>query len=130
MITNFMTRLERNQIAKLVRSRRGCKKFPNKRVENKLPNEEESDLDDDERERLADELMKKALGDNTFKNNKLEELLELFGDRKCKSCPEFGNPLTKDPRKTKSWPLSPDGLKEYDGDYKFNENDRIGDDFD
>lgn len=44
-----------------------------------------------------------------FQQNKLEELLEVFGRRQCKSCIEFntGTEKVEDDRKIKSWPLSP-----------------------
>jgi len=43
-----------------------------------------------------------------FLDNKLEELLNIFGRRQCKSCIEFntGTELEEDPRKTRSFPLS------------------------
>jgi len=44
-----------------------------------------------------------------FLDNKLEEMLNVFGRRLCKSCIEFntGTEKEEDPRKVKSWPLSP-----------------------
>ena len=46
-----------------------------------------------------------------FLDNKLEEMLNVFGRRLCKSCIEFstGTEKEEDPRKVKSWPLSPQG---------------------
>lgn len=46
-----------------------------------------------------------------FLDNKLEELLNIFGRRQCKSCFEFntGTELEEDPRKVRSFPLSPRG---------------------
>jgi hypothetical protein len=47
----------------------------------------------------------------------LEELLEVFGRRQCKSCIEFntGTEKVEDDRKIKSWPLSPQAEKDYAG---------------
>jgi hypothetical protein len=52
-----------------------------------------------------------------FLDNKLEELLNIFGRRQCKSCIEFntGTVLEEDPRKTRSYPLSPRAEKMYLG---------------
>lgn len=43
-----------------------------------------------------------------FLDNKLEELLNIFGRRQCKSCIDFptGWDKEEDPRRTNSWPLS------------------------
>lgn len=50
-----------------------------------------------------------------FLDNKLEEMLNVFGRRLCKSCIEFntGTEKTEDDRKVKSWPLSPKGEEHY-----------------
>lgn len=50
-----------------------------------------------------------------FLDNKLEELLNIFGRRNAISCIEFdtGTDLVEDYRRTKSWPLSP-GEAEYE----------------
>lgn len=50
-----------------------------------------------------------------FLDNKLEEMLNVFGRRLCKSCIEFntGTEKEEDPRKIKSWPLSPKGEEHY-----------------
>lgn len=63
-----------------------------------------------------------------FLNNKLDDLLNLFGDRRCKSMIEFGTGWDKedDPRRVITWPLSPNTIKEYDGEYKFTREDMIG----
>jgi len=52
-----------------------------------------------------------------FLDNKLEELLNIFGRRQCKSCIEFptGTILEEDPRKHRSYPLSPRGEALYQG---------------
>ena len=52
-----------------------------------------------------------------FLDNKLEELLNIFGRRQCKSCIEFntGTELEEDPRKTRSFPLSPRAERLYAG---------------
>lgn len=63
-----------------------------------------------------------------FLNNKLDDLLNMFGDRRCKSMIEFGTGWEKedDPRQNITWPLSPAKIAEYDGDYKFTKEDMIG----
>lgn len=52
-----------------------------------------------------------------YLDNKLEELLNIFGRRQCKSCIEFntGQELEEDPRRHRSWPLSPKGELLYQG---------------
>lgn len=52
-----------------------------------------------------------------FLDNKLEELLNIFGRRQCKSCIEFptGTELVEDERKVRSFPLSPRGEELYKG---------------
>ena len=52
-----------------------------------------------------------------FLDNKLEELLNIFGRRQCKSCIEFptGWEKEEDPRRTNSWPLSPKAEENYLG---------------
>ena len=44
-----------------------------------------------------------------FLDQKLEELLHIFGRRQCKSCVEFdtGTKLEPDDREVNSWPVSP-----------------------
>ena len=55
--------------------------------------------------------------DEIYLDNKLEELLAIFGRRQCKSCIEFntGTELEEDPRKVRSYPLSPRGEELYAG---------------
>jgi|ERR1712021_118873 len=50
-----------------------------------------------------------------FLDNKLEEMLNIFGRRLCRSCIEFNTGTEKetDPRKVKSWPLTPTEEEEY-----------------
>lgn len=52
-----------------------------------------------------------------FLDNKLEELLNIFGRRQCKSCIEFntGQELEEDPKRHRSFPLSPRGEALYAG---------------
>jgi len=52
-----------------------------------------------------------------FLDNKLEELLNIFGRRQCKSCIDFntGTEMVEDPRKVRSYPLSPRGEALYSG---------------
>ena len=62
-----------------------------------------------------------------FLNNKLDDLLQQFGDRRCKSCIEFSTGWEKvdDPRVLLTWPLSPERANEY-GDVKFTKDDMFG----
>lgn len=63
-----------------------------------------------------------------FLNNKLDDLLNLFGDRRCKSMFELETGWDKedDPRLCITWPLSPSKYADYDKDYKFTKEDMIG----
>ena len=51
-----------------------------------------------------------------YLDNKLEELLNIFGRRQVKSCVDFptGTEKEEDPREIRSWPLSPAGEELYD----------------
>lgn len=63
---------------------------------------------------------------STFKTNKWEDLLNMFGGRRCKSMVELstGWPHEEDPRHVKTWPISRDveqkmeeaGLKKFTAD--------------
>jgi hypothetical protein len=79
------------------------------------------------------EMMKRLIGDvkknqDLFLNNKLDDLLKMFGDRKCRSAVELSTGWEKvqDPRKIVTWPLTPEHLKEYDPNYKFTKDDMFG----
>jgi len=64
-----------------------------------------------------------------FLNNKLDELLTQFGDRKCKSMMDLatGWELEPDPRMTNTWPVSPVRRDEYyDENLKFTKDDAYG----
>lgn len=58
-----------------------------------------------------------------FLNNKLDELINAFGNRKCKSMLDLGTgwPLEDDPRLAITWPCSPALRDDY--------NEQLGDDF-
>ena len=49
----------------------------------------------------ADELNK------LFVERKFDELIEQFGERKCKSFCDLNRDKTEDPRQVKTWPASP-----------------------
>ena len=49
-----------------------------------------------------------------FLNNNLDELLKEFGDRKCKSMIDFDTEKEEDPRRTRSYPLTPRSMKDYE----------------
>lgn len=66
---------------------------------------------------------------NLFLNNKLDELLNMFGDRRCKSMIELGTGWDKeeDPRKIITIPMSPNLLLDkYDRDFHFTKEDAYG----
>lgn len=88
-----------------------AKKAPN------LANKNQGKTDDDELMPEWSKYMHLYKFNEIFLDNKLEELLNIFGRRQCKSCIEFntGQELEEDPRKVKSWPLSPKGEVEYQG---------------
>lgn len=73
-------------------------------------------------------LMNVKTNQDMFLNNKLDDLLDMFGDRKCKSMIELGTGWAKeeDPRQVITWPLSPRKQIEYDGEYHFTKDDMIG----
>jgi hypothetical protein len=86
-------------------------------------------LDKESREvMMKNLLMNVKTNQDKFLNNKLDDLLDMFGDRYCKSMIELGTGWDKedDPRKCNTWPLSPSGYAEYDGDYAFTKDDMIG----
>lgn len=65
----------------------------------------------------------------TFLNNKLDDLLLAFGDRKCKSMLDLntGWQLEDDPRFIITYPISPQLEEDYQGfDIKFNKLDAYG----
>jgi competence protein ComGC len=81
-------------------------------------------------EMMAGLIYKVTANKNLFLNNKLDELLDMFGDRRCKSMIEFGTGWDKeeDPRRTVTIPMSPTLLMEkYNGEYKFTIDDMFGD---
>lgn len=84
-------------------------------------------MDKDERAHMMKGLLAKVRkNQNLFLNNKLDELLDEFGDRKCKSMInlETGWPKEEDPRQIYTVPLTPKGREQYaDGDYKFTKDD-------
>jgi hypothetical protein len=65
-----------------------------------------------------------------FLNNKLDELLGAFGDRKCKSMLDLGTGwnLEDDPRMVITWPVSPMLKEDYAemGDIIFTKEDAYG----
>lgn len=84
-----------------------------------------------ERRLLMDDLLKHVKHNKQlFLNNKLDELLNAFGDRKCKSMLDLGTgwQLEDDPRLAVTWPCSPALRDEYNemGDVKFTEEDKYG----
>lgn len=86
-------------------------------------------LDKDSREQMMKNLLRNVrTNQDMFLNNKLDDLLNQFGDRRCKSMIELGTGWDKedDPRRNITWPLSPDKIAEYDGEYKFTKEDMIG----
>lgn len=86
-------------------------------------------LDRESREQMMRGLIAKVKGNkDIFLNNKLDELLNEFGDRKCKSMMDLstGWPKEEDPREIVTWPLTPSKRAEYDTDIKFTKDDAYG----
>ena len=86
-------------------------------------------MDKDSREVMMTKLLRNVKqNQDMFLNNKLDDLLNLFGDRRCKSMIDLGTGWDKedDPRLCHTWPLSPSKAAEFDGDYKFTQADMIG----
>ena len=86
-------------------------------------------LDKDSREVMMKNLLRNVkTNQDMFLNNKLDDLLNMFGDRRCKSMIELGTGWDKedDPRRIITWPLSPSKIAEYDGEYHFTKADMIG----
>lgn len=82
-----------------------------------------------ERREMMDKLLKQVKHNKLlFLNNKLDELLNQFGDRKCKSMMDLatGWELEPDPRMTNTWPVSPLRREEYDLDVQFTKDDAYG----
>ena len=64
----------------------------------------------DKRAEDIEEIIKKVKSNKSkFLNNKLDELLGIFGDRRCLSMMDhqFGEDKEKDNRELLSWPMSP-----------------------
>jgi hypothetical protein len=86
-------------------------------------------LDRESREQMMRGLIAKVKGNkDIFLNNKLDELLNEFGDRKCKSMINLstGWPKEEDPREIVTWPLTPSQKAEYDYEIKFTKDDAYG----
>jgi len=81
------------------------------------------------RDAMADLLKQVKHNKLLFLNNKLDELLSQFGDRKCKSMMDLGTgwELEADPRMANTWPVSPMRVEEYaDENLKFTKDDAYG----
>ena len=76
-----------------------------------------------ERRRMMDGLLKQVKHNKMlFLNNKLDELIHSFGDRRCRSCNDFatGWELEEDPQMRITYPVSPRCREDYlDMDVKF-----------
>lgn len=69
-----------------------------------------SALEDDdmpEFSKTKEHLLSAADMNKIFTERKLDELLEDFGARKCRSFYDLNRPVTDDPRRVKTWPCSP-----------------------
>lgn len=72
------------------------------------------------REDMLKSIMNQIKGNrDLFLNNKLDELLEQFGNRKCKSMIGLDNELEEDEREIRSYPLTPKTKKLYEGPFIF-----------
>ncbi len=83
----------------------------------------------DRREMMGNLLKQVKHNKQLFLNNKLDELLTQFGDRKCKSMMDLGTGwnLEDDPRMIVTWPISPYLREEYaEMDLKFTKYDAYG----
>ena len=90
---------------------------------------EDDFLDKESREAMLKNLMNNVKNNkDMFLNNKLDELLQQFGDRRCKSMILFATGWDKedDPRHINTFPLTPTREAEYDGEYHFTKEDMIG----
>ena len=69
-----------------------------------------------------------CISPDIFLTKKLDQLLEEFGGRRCKSMFEYGTGWNKqeDPGHPLTWPLTPSKLAAYAGDYKFTRDDMFG----
>lgn len=84
-----------------------------------------------ERGALLEDLLKHVKHNKAlFLNNKLDELLNSFGNRKCKSMLDLGTgwALEDDPRMTITWPCSPALREDYNemGEVQFSAEDAYG----
>lgn len=72
------------------------------------------------KEEMLRKLMNQIKGNrDLFLNNKLDELLEQFGNRRCKSMIGLDNDLEEDEREVRSFPLTPRTAKLYEGPFTF-----------
>lgn len=84
-----------------------------------------------ERRLLMNDLLKHVKHNKQlFLNNKLDELLQDFGERKCKSMLDLGTGwnLEDDPRLAITWPVSPMLKEDFAemADFKFTKDDAYG----
>jgi hypothetical protein len=86
-----------------------------------------------QRRLLMDDLLRHVKHNKLlFLNNKLDELLNAFGNRKCKSMLDLGTgwPLEDDPRLAITWPCSPNLREDYNEQmgegFKFTKEDAFG----
>jgi hypothetical protein len=90
-----------------------------------------AEYDEDSRAQMMHGLLAKVQANkNRFLNNKLDELLNMFGDRRCKSMVDLGTGWDKedDPRKIVTIPMSPTLLMDkYNKDFHFTRDDAYGD---
>lgn len=114
VISIILNAIELKQLKDILEANRLEKEKKNFRV--KSGYDEGDALDYKERKLMMKELINKVKGNqHIFLNNKLDELLDQFGDRKCKSMIDLptGWPVEEDPRKTVTWPISPAKFEEY-----------------
>ena len=86
-------------------------------------------LDKESREVMMKNLLRNVkTNQDMFLNNKLDDLLNMFGDRRCKSMIELGTGWDQedDPRECITWPLTPSKREIYSGEYHFTKDDMIG----
>lgn len=64
-------------------------------------------FEEDGLDMTKDRLLKKQKFSSTFVDRKFDELIKMFGGRYCKSDVVVGNPKEEDPRRVRTWIMSP-----------------------
>jgi hypothetical protein len=113
----ILTFIELVHLKKLLED--GSSSYKNVNSESMMISHDDDDENDkknrESRGKALKAIMAKVKGNrDLFLNNKLDELLQEFGGRRCKSMVNFENEKEEDVRRIKSYPLSPKSRKDYD----------------